>query len=155
MNMLMASMAFCHLDPAPLLGATMAAQAAIVAGSATHELGHWIPARFFGVVGKFKFFPNYGKSALGWVAVMGIVFDDDEIAKLSRSQFRVVVLGGVFFELLFALVCLYWGGRLPGPGWIGCGVAASAVLRPIAVAVNLVPIARARNDGWQFLNPPM
>lgn len=148
-------MAFYHLHSAPLLGATVAALAAIVVGSATHELGHWMPARFFGVVGKFTFFPNYGKSALGWVAVMGIVFDDDEIAKLSRSQFRIVVLGGVFFELLFALACLYGGWHLPGPAWIGCGVAASAVLRPIAVAVNLVPIARVRNDGWQFLNPPM
>lgn len=117
-----------------------------------HELAHLGVARCFGLKGRLAFFALRGKSKAWFLNIMAANFDDAESFAAGAGRLRVAIAAGPVCHTLLTVLCLYGGLALPGPAWLGLGIAlAGAFYAPISL-INFVPLPFG-TDGWRFLWP--
>jgi hypothetical protein len=85
--------------------------------------------------------------------IMAANFDDDAACiAIGASRLRAVILAGPVCHTALALLCIYLGLSLPGPAWLGLGVALTGALYAPISLLNFVPLPMG-TDGWRFVHP--
>jgi len=119
-----------------------------------HELGHVQAARFYGLK-KVKIRFGRVKEHSKKIPLFYTYFDDDEMASLENTQFRVVAAGGIFVDLVTSCIAFFL--LLQGNGlfrvdyWFGFIMAGG--IRFVLTPLNLIPISMLKNDGYNLFFP--
>lgn len=139
-----------RFGPVEAFVATGVGAVVCILGPLVHELGHLVPARIFGSVGRVDLLPFRALGGVkGRVVVAAIKVPDERFLSLTARKAGAVIAGDPIADLAFIACCLIVSMWLPAQASVG--IVAGGAARAAAWVVNLIPIPLLGNDAARFL----
>jgi len=131
----------------------LAALGLMVLLSVVHECGHFFFGKRYDCEPKLQFLALQSRMQ-NLISPFSTDLDDQKVAALPNGEYRMVVIGGVLFEVPVCIF-IWWVGLTMEQGAASSILVIAGSLKCVlSLLVNLIPDAKYQNDGYRFLHRP-